>query len=660
MANGQTAAAPNAVESRQSRIQRGSLVIRVTLPDGSAKEVESGTTAAQIAESLGQRLSKAAVAAKIDGEQVDLSHHIQSDCNIEILTDDSPEGIDVLRHTAGHVMAQAVVRLYPGVRLAIGPTIEKGFYYDFDFENGVSTDDLDRIEAEMKNIIDEDLPIEHFELPRGEAVTLMEEDGQAYKAELIRDLPNGEKITFYKQGDFVDLCRGPHLPSTGRVKAYKLINTAGAYWRGDSTRPMLTRIYGTAFRDRKELKRHLHMLEEARRRDHRKLGKELDLYSFHEEAPASVFWHPKGVIIWNELLGFWRSLHRQWGYQEIRTPIMLKRVLWERSGHWEHYKENMYFTQVDEEPYALKPMNCPGAALIYKTRVHSYRELPLRYAEVGICHRLEKSGVVHGLMRLRQFTQDDAHIFMMPEQVTEEVIRIVQLIDKIYGTFGLEYRVELSTRPESSVGTGEQWEQAINGLKDAIEATRLEYKINEGDGAFYGPKIDFHVRDAIGRSWQCATIQLDLAMVPEKFDVTYVGADGREHRPVVIHRVILGAIERFIGILIEHYAGDFPTWLAPVQAMVLPITDAHAEYALAVHKTLLESGIRADIDLRSEKTGAKIRDATISKIPYMLIVGDRELQHSTVSVRLRKEGDQGAAPVQQFVDRILTEIRDRE
>jgi len=635
-------------------------VITVEFPDGSAKEFETGTTPAQVAQSLGQGLARAAVAAKIDGKQVDLSHHIQNDCTIEILTDNSSEGIDVLRHTASHVMAQAVTRLYPSVRLAIGPAIENGFYYDFDLDNGLTTDDLDKVEAEMKKIIDEDLPVEHFELPRDEAVKLMQENGQAYKVQLIRDLPNGDKATFYKQGDFVDLCRGPHLPSTGRIKAYTLLNTAGAYWRGDSTRPMLTRIYGTAFRNRKELKQHLHMLEEARRRDHRKLGKQLDLYSFHEESPASVFWHPKGVIIWNELLGLWRRLHREWGYEEIRTPIMLKRVLWEKSGHWEHYKENMYFTEVDEQPYALKPMNCPGAALIYKTRVHSYRELPLRYAEVGICHRLEKTGVVHGLMRLRQFTQDDAHIFMTPQQVTEEVTGIVQLIDKIYGTFGLEYRIELSTRPESSVGTAQQWEQATNSLKDALEANRLPYKINEGDGAFYGPKIDFHVRDAIGRSWQCATIQLDLAMLPEKFDINYIGADGREHRPVVIHRVILGAIERFIGILVEHYAGDFPTWLAPVQAAVLPITDAHAEYAITVHQALLNTGVRAEIDLRSEKTGAKIRDATLSKTPYMLIVGDREAENRTVAVRLRKEGDQGAVPVQQFLDRILTEIRDRE
>jgi len=635
-------------------------VIKVTFPDGSTKEFESGTTPAQIAESLGPRLSKAAVAAKIDGREVDLSHLMEQDCAIEILTEGSPEGIDILRHTASHVMAQAVQRLYPGVGLAIGPTIENGFYYDFDFDNGLSTDDLGKIEAEMKKIIDEDLPVEHFELGREEAAEFMEKQEQPYKVELIRDLPEGEKVTFYKQGEFVDPCRGPHLPATGRVKAYKLINTAGAYWRGDSTRPMLTRIYGTAFANRKELKTHLRMLEEARRRDHRRIGKELDLFSFHEEAPASVFWHPKGVIIWNELLGFWREVHRQWGYMEVQTPIMLKRAVWEKSGHWDHYKENMYFTEVDEEPYALKPMNCPGAALIYKTRVHSYREFPLRFAEVGIDHRLEKSGVVHGLMRLRQFTQDDAHIFMMPGQVTEEVTSIVRLIDKIYGTFGLTYRIELSTQPESYVGTDEQWEQATRSLEDAIKANELVYKINEGDGAFYGPKIDFHVRDAIGRSWQCATIQLDLAMLPEKFDITYVGSDGREHRPVVIHRVVLGAIERFIGILIEHYAGDFPTWLAPVQATVLPITDTHATYARGVHKTLLENGIRAEIDLRNEKTGAKIRDATLAKIPYMLIVGDREIENGSVSLRLRKQGDQGAIPVEQFLDHILPEIRERE
>jgi len=635
-------------------------VIKVTFPDGSTKEFESGTTPAQIAQTLGPGLSRAAVAAKIDGKEVDLSHHIEQDCSFEIVTEDSPEGIDILRHTVSHVMAQAVQRLYPGVKLAIGPTIENGFYYDFDFANGVSSDDLDKIEAEMKKIIDEDLPVEHFELSREQAAELMAKEDQPYKVELIRGLPDDEKVTFYKQGEFVDLCRGPHLPHTGRAKAYKLINIAGAYWRGDSSRPMLTRIYGTAFANRKELKKHLQMLEEARRRDHRKIGKELDLFSFHEEAPASVFWHPKGVVIWNELLGFWRELHRQWGYHELKTPILLKRVLWEKSGHWDHYKENMYFTEADEEPYALKPMNCPGAALVYKTRIHSYRELPLRFAEVGIDHRLEKSGVVHGLMRLRQFTQDDAHIFMTPQQVTEEVTSIVRLIDKIYGTFDLAYRVELSTKPQKHLGTDEQWEQATDSLAHAIKANDLDYKINEGDGAFYGPKIDFHVRDAIGRSWQCATIQLDLAMLPEKFDITYVGPDGREHRPVVIHRVILGAIERFLGILIEHYAGDFPTWLAPVQVMVLPITDSHADYARSVHKTLLDSGVRAEIDLRNEKTGAKIRDATASKIPYMLIVGDREMANGTVSVRLRKQGDQGAAPLQEFLDRILSEIRERK
>jgi len=443
------------------------------------------------------------------------------------------------------------------------------------------------------------------------------------------------------------------------VKAYKLLNTAGAYWRGDSSRAMLTRIYGTAFADAKQLRRHLDMLEEARKRDHRKLGRELDLFSFHEEAPASVFWHAKGMVIWNELMAYWRLLHRRWGYNEVKTPIVLKRILWERSGHWDHYKENMYFTDVDEEPYAMKPMNCPGAALIYKTAVHSYREYPLRYAEVGMCHRLEKSGVVHGLARLRQFTQDDAHIFMMPEQVTEEVTSIVRLIDTVYSTFGFTYRVELSTRPESSVGTDEQWEQATSGLENALKANGLEYTINEGDGAFYGPKIDFHVRDAIGRSWQCATIQLDMAMLPEKFDLTYVGEDGREHRPVVIHRVIFGSIERFLGILIEHYAGALPLWLAPVQAVVMPITDAHVEYAQRVNSMLTEAGIRSEADIRNEKIGAKIRNATLAKVPYMLIVGDREVEENTVSVRLRQKGDIGSMASSDLLDRMAEEIRNR-
>ena len=635
-------------------------MVKVTFPDGSTKEFADGITPAGVTEVLPQRVRKIAVAAKVNGKKVDLSKKISYDFTVEIITEDSPEGLDILRHTASHVMAQAVKRLFPGVKLAIGPTIEQGFYYDFDFKEPLSPEDLEKIEKEMQKIIDENIPVECFELNRDEAVRRMEQEGQPYKAELIRDLPEGEPISFYRQGDFTDLCRGPHLPSTGKVKAFKLLTIAGAYWRGDSKRPMLTRIYGTAFADKKALNAHLQMLEEARKRDHRKIGKEMDLYSFHDEAPAATFWHPKGLIIWNELMGFWRQVHREFDYLEVQTPIMLKRVLWERSGHWDHYKENMFFTEVDEEPYALKPMNCPGAALIYKTEVRSYREFPLRFAEVGTVHRLEKSGVVHGMMRLRQFTQDDAHIFMLPEQVTEEVTRIVRLIDKVYGTFGLAYRVELSTRPDSYVGTDEQWEQATSGLENAIKANNLEYKINPGDGAFYGPKIDFHVRDAIGRSWQCATIQLDMAMLPEKFDLTYSGPDGHEHRPVVIHRVIFGAIERFMAILIEHYGGDLPTWLAPVQVAVLPISENHAGYAQDVQKKLKASGVRADIDLRSETIGAKIRNATLAKVPYMLIVGDREAETGSVAVRLRKEGDTGSVPVQQFIDRIVLEIRDRK
>jgi len=635
-------------------------VVKLTLPDGSTREYHSGVTAEQVAKDLGPKLRKAAVAARLDDKVVDLDQPIVVDTSFALVTEESPEGVEILRHTASHVMAQAVKRLYPKTRLAIGPAIEDGFYYDFDFEQPISPEDLARIEEEMQKIVNENLPLQRFELGRDEAIALAEREGQTYKAELIRDLPGGEKITFYRQGDFTDLCRGPHLPATGRLKAFKLLNLAGAYWRGDSTRPMLTRIYGTAFADRKSLEQHLRMLEEAKLRDHRRIGRELDLYSFHDEAPATAFWHPKGTIVWNELMGFWRELHREWGYQEIRTPLVLKRILWEKSGHWDHYKENMYFTEVDGEPYALKPMNCPGAALIYKTQVRSYRELPLRFAEVGTVHRLEKSGVVHGLMRLRQFTQDDAHIVMMPGQVTEEVTRIVQLIDRVYSTFGLTYRVELSTRPDSYMGTVEQWEQATSGLENAIKANSLECKINPGDGAFYGPKIDFHVRDAIGRSWQCATIQLDLAMLPEKFDLAYMGADGFEHRPVVIHRVILGAIERFMGILIEHYAGNLPAWLAPVQAIVLPITDAHAARARQVHARLRQAGVRADLDLRSEKTGAKIRDATLAKIPYMLVLGDREVADGTVAVRLRRKGDQGSFTLEQFLDRILAEIRQRK
>jgi len=634
-------------------------MVRLTFPDGSVKEFESGVSAAEVAESIGPRLARSAVAAKIDGRLVDIAESVTDDVAIEIVTDSTEEGLEVLRHTASHVMAQAVKRLFPGVRLAIGPSIEDGFYYDFEFPDGLAADDLERIEAEMQKIIDEDITIERVVLDRDEALKLAREQDQPYKVELMQDLTDETSFSFYREGEFIDLCRGPHLPSTGWVKAYKLLNTAGAYWRGDSSRAMLTRIYGTAFADAKQLRRHLDMLEEARKRDHRKLGRELDLFSFHEEAPASVFWHAKGMVIWNELMAYWRLLHRRWGYNEVKTPIVLKRILWERSGHWDHYKENMYFTDVDEEPYAMKPMNCPGAALIYKTAVHSYREYPLRYAEVGMCHRLEKSGVVHGLARLRQFTQDDAHIFMMPEQVTEEVTSIVRLIDAVYSTFGFTYRVELSTRPESSVGTDEQWEQATSGLENALKANGLEYTINEGDGAFYGPKIDFHVRDAIGRSWQCATIQLDMAMLPEKFDLTYVGEDGREHRPVVIHRVIFGSIERFLGILIEHYAGALPLWLAPVQAVVMPITDAHVEYAQRVNSMLTEAGIRSEADIRNEKIGAKIRNATLAKVPYMLIVGDREVEESTVSVRLRQKGDIGSMASSDLLDRMAEEIRNR-
>jgi len=634
-------------------------MIRLTFPDGSAKEFQSGVTAAEVAESIGPRLARSAVAARVDGKLVDLSEPITRDAAIEIVTDTTDDGLDVLRHTASHIMAQAVQRLFPGVKLAIGPTIDDGFYYDFAFPAGFTNDDLERVEAEMQKIIDEDIPIERIVVEREEAIRMAKESGQPYKVELMEDLPDESHFSLYRQGEFIDLCRGPHLPSTGKVKAYKLLSTAGAYWRGDSNRAMLTRIYGTAFPNAKQLKQHLAMLEEARKRDHRKLGRELELFSFHEEAPASVFWHPKGVVVWNELMAYWRRLHRKWGYQEVKTPIVLKRVLWERSGHWDHYKENMYFTEVDEEPYAMKPMNCPGAALIYKTAVHSYREFPLRYAEVGMCHRLEKSGVVHGLARLRQFTQDDAHIFMRPDQVTEEVTSIVRLIDTVYSTFGFTYRVELSTRPESSVGTDEQWEQATTGLENAIKANNLDYKINEGDGAFYGPKIDFHVKDAIGRSWQCATIQLDLAMLPERFDLTYIGEDGREHRPVVIHRVIFGSIERFIGILIENYAGALPVWLSPVQVTVMPITDAHVAYAGRVHEALTEAGIRSEADLRNEKIGAKIRNATLAKVPYMLIVGDREVEQNTVSVRVRQKGDVGSMPLPDFLDRIASEIRNR-
>jgi len=630
-------------------------MIKVTLKDGSIKEYEKGTTILEAAKAISEGLARVALAGEVDGEVKDLSYKLEKDCKLNILTFDTEGGKHAYRHTTSHVMAQAVKRLYPEAKLAIGPSIENGFYYDFDVEKPFSSEDLSKIEAEMAKIIKEDYPLERFTLPRDEAIAFMEEKNEPYKVELIRDLPEGEEISFYKQGDFVDLCAGPHLPSTGKIKAFKLLSVAGAYWRGNEKNKMLQRIYGTSFSKKSELDAYLFRLEEAKKRDHRKLGRELDLFDIYDEGPGFPFFMPKGMVLRNVLEDFWREEHKKRKYQEIRTPIILNEDLWHRSGHWDHYKENMYFTKIDEGNYAIKPMNCPGGMLVYKRRLHSYRDLPQRMAELGLVHRHELSGALHGLMRVRCFTQDDAHIFMTPEQIRDEVLGVIDLIDQFYSVFGFKYHVELSTRPEDSMGTDEQWEMATNALKDALEAKKMEYKINEGDGAFYGPKIDFHLEDSIGRTSQCGTIQLDFQM-PERFDLVYIGADGERHRPVMIHRVVFGSIERFIAILTEHYAGAFPTWLAPVQVKVIAILDKHHEYAYKVQSALEERGIRTEIDIRNEKIGYKIREAQLEKIPYMLVIGDKEMENGAVAVRSRKDGDLGAMSLDEFIAKITKEI----
>nr|PZN11583.1 MAG: threonine--tRNA ligase [Caldicoprobacter oshimai] len=630
--------------------------MNVVLKDGSVRQYPEGTAIADIVNDISKKLAKSAVAAQVNGRTVDLSAKVYEDCNLNILTFDDDEGKKVFWHTSSHIMAQAVKRLFPDAKLAIGPAIDNGFYYDFDVERPFSPEDLQAIEEEMNRIVKEDLPLERFVLPREQAIEFVKERGEPYKVELIGDIPEGAEISFYKQGDFVDLCTGPHLPSTGMVKAIKLLSVAGAYWRGDERNKMLQRIYGISFPKKSQLEEYLQRLEEAKKRDHRKLGKELDLFSLHEEGPGFPFFHPKGMIIRNVLEDFWRKEHYRRGYQEIKTPIILNRDLWIRSGHWDHYRENMYFTKIDGEDYAIKPMNCPGSMILYKRKIHSYRDLPLRVAELGLVHRHELSGVLHGLMRVRCFTQDDAHIFMLPEQIKDEILGVIDLVDYFYGIFGFKYHVELSTRPENSMGSDEDWERATNALKEALEAKGLEYKINEGEGAFYGPKIDFHLEDSIGRTWQCGTIQLDFQM-PERFDLTYVGPDGGKHRPVMIHRVVFGSIERFIGILIEHFAGAFPTWLAPVQVRILTITDRTNAYAEEVAQKLRDADIRVETDLRNEKIGYKVREAQLEKIPYMLVLGDKEQENGTVAVRARGRGDLGAMPLDEFMNMILEEIR---
>ena len=633
--------------------------IRVILKDGSVIEAKKGSSVFDIANEISSGLARMAVGGKIDGELVDLSTKIQADCNLSILKFDDEEGKEFFRHTSAHIMAQAVKRLFPDTKLAIGPSIENGFYYDFDSEHKFVPEDLEKIEAEMKKIVKENLILERFELPRDEALAFVKAQKEDYKVELIEGLPEDAIISFYRQGEFVDLCAGPHLPSTKKVKAFKLLSIAGAYWRGDEKNKMLQRIYGTSFEKKKELDGYLNMLEEAKKRDHRKLGKELDLFSMQEEGPGFPFLHPKGMIIRNIIEDLWRKEHVKRGYDEIRTPIILSEQLWHQSGHWDHYKENMYFTEIDEKDFAIKPMNCPGAILVYKNKMHSYRDLPIRMGELGLVHRHELSGVLHGLMRVRCFTQDDAHLFMLPEQIKDEIIGVIEFVEHIYDVFGFDYHVELSTKPENAMGTDEEWERAITALKDALDHKDISYIINEGDGAFYGPKIDFHIKDCIGRTWQCSTIQLDFQM-PQRFDLNYVGADGEKHRPIMIHRVLYGSIERFMGILIEHFAGRFPTWLAPVQVKILPITDKHVEYAKELEKVMKEEDIRVELDNRNEKIGYKIREAQLSQTPYMLILGDKEVESKAVSVRSRDSGDEGAQSVGDFIDRILEEVRTRK
>ena len=574
------------------------------------------------------------------------------------------EALHALRHTASHIMAQAIKHLYGGadgkaVKLAIGPAIDTGFYYDIDTDKKISDDDLADIEREMKSIIKQNLPLERSTLNRADALKKFYDEGETYKVELIENLPDDAEISLFTQGDFTDLCAGPHVQSTGKVKAFKLMSIAGAYWRGDEHNKMLQRIYGTAFESKDELKDYLHMLEEAARRDHRKLGKELDLFSLHDEGPGFPFFHPNGMVIRNELINYWREVHRRYGYQEIKTPIILNRKLWETSGHWDHYKENMYFTKIDEEDYAVKPMNCPGGMLVYNTHVHSYRDLPLRLGELGLVHRHEKSGVLHGLFRVRNFTQDDAHIFMTPAQVEPEIQKTIDLFDEVYKTFGLKYKAELSTRPENSMGDDETWELATDALRKALEHRGLEYVINEGDGAFYGPKIDFHLKDSIGRTWQCGTIQLDM-LLPEKFDLNYIGEDGREHRPIMVHRVVYGSIERFIGILIENYAGAFPVWLAPVQIKILPVTDAHVDYAKELGEKFFKLKLRAEVDDRNEKVGKKIRDSQVRKIPYTIVVGDKEIETGVLPIRKYSAKDSVQMSVDDFIAYVQEKISSRD
>ena len=632
--------------------------VKIILPDGSAKEYAAGTTLGEAVKQLSNSLAKKVLAANVNGELTDLREELVDASEVAFLTFEDEGGKHTLRHTASHILAQAVKRLWPEAKLAIGPAIDKGFYYDIDMEHILTPEDLGKIEKEMSRIVKENLPITKSVMPRQEAIEFFKAKNEDYKVELIQDLPEDAVISCYSQGDFIDLCAGPHVASTGKVKAFKLQSIAGAYWRGDEKNKMLQRIYGTAFEKKEELDAYLHMLEEATKRDHRKLGKELGLFVIKEEGPGFPFFLPKGMALRNELENFWREVHHEFEYEEIRTPIILNKQLWETSGHWFHYRENMYTTIIDEEEYAIKPMNCPGGILVYQNEMHSYRDFPLRYAELGLVHRHELSGALHGLFRVRAFTQDDAHVFMLPSQMQSELMKVIELFDRIYSQFGLKYHVELSTKPDNAMGDDAIWEAATEALRNAIEAKGIPYVINPGDGAFYGPKLDYHIEDSLGRTWQCGTIQLDMNL-PERFQIEYVGEDGQKHRPIMIHRACFGSMERFIGILTEHYAGAFPTWMAPVQVKILPISEKHVEYAKDLAKQMHRDYVRVEVDDRSEKIGYKIRQAQMAKVPYMLVVGDKEVEEGTVNVRKHGGDELGSVPFEEFFNSIKTEIKER-
>ena len=632
--------------------------VKIILPDGSAKEYAAGTTLGEAVKQLSNSLAKKVLAANVNGELTDLREELVDGSEVAFLTFEEDGGKHTLRHTASHILAQAVKRLWPEAKLAIGPAIDKGFYYDIDMEHTLTPEDLGKIEKEMSRIVKENLPITKSVMSRQEAIEFFKSKNEDYKVELIEDLPEDAVISCYAQGDFIDLCAGPHVASTGKVKAFKLQSIAGAYWRGDEKNKMLQRIYGTAFEKKEELEAYLHLLEEAAKRDHRKLGKELGLFVIKEEGPGFPFFLPKGMALRNELENFWREVHHEFEYEEIRTPIILNKQLWETSGHWFHYRENMYTTIIDEEEYAIKPMNCPGGILVYQNDMHSYRDFPLRYAELGLVHRHELSGALHGLFRVRAFTQDDAHVFMLPDQMQSELMKVIELFDRIYSQFGLKYHVELSTKPDNAMGDDAIWEAATEALRNAIEAKGIPYVINPGDGAFYGPKLDYHIEDSLGRTWQCGTIQLDMNL-PERFQIEYIGEDGQKHRPIMIHRACFGSMERFIGILTEHYAGAFPTWMAPVQVKILPISEKHVEYAEQLAKQMHRDYVRVEVDDRSEKIGYKIRQAQMAKVPYMLVVGDKEVEEGTVNVRKHGGDELGSVPFEEFFNAIKIEIKER-